>query len=105
MTTALSLTVAAVLLIFGAVDSGTALAQTSPSQGPSKNATAAEPVGLHDFDFIYGKRRMPNHRLTKRLAGSHEWVDFITVMRLVHCPGASATLTSGRRATGKTLSE
>jgi hypothetical protein len=34
--------------------------------------------GSHDFDFIYGKWRMPNHRLTKRLAGSHDWVDFVT---------------------------
>jgi hypothetical protein len=34
--------------------------------------------GSHAFDFIYGKWRMPNHRLKKRLAGSHEWVDFIT---------------------------
>ncbi len=34
--------------------------------------------GSHDFDFIYGKWRMPNHRLKQRLAGSHEWVDFIT---------------------------
>ena len=34
--------------------------------------------GSHAFDFIYGKWRMPNHRLKKRLAGSHEWVDFTT---------------------------
>ena len=34
--------------------------------------------GSRDFDFIYGKWKMPNHRLKKRLAGSHEWVDFIT---------------------------
>jgi hypothetical protein len=34
--------------------------------------------GSHDFDFIYGKWRMPNHRLKKRLADSHEWVDFVT---------------------------
>lgn len=34
--------------------------------------------GSHDFDFIYGKWRMPNHRLKQRLANSHEWVDFIT---------------------------
>ena len=34
--------------------------------------------GSHDFDFIYGKWRMPNHRLKNRLVGSHEWVDFIT---------------------------
>lgn len=32
----------------------------------------------HAFDFIYGKWRMPNRRLVKRLAGSHEWADFIT---------------------------
>jgi hypothetical protein len=43
-------------------------------------ATAARPTvrdSSHDFDFIYGKWRMLNHRLKKRLAGSHEWVDFI----------------------------
>jgi hypothetical protein len=34
--------------------------------------------GSHDFDFLYGKWRMPNHRLVKRLAGSHEWDDFVT---------------------------
>lgn len=44
------------------------------------NAAQAGSVrdGSHDFDFIYGKWRMPNHRLTKRLAGSQEWNDFIT---------------------------
>ena len=40
--------------------------------------SAAVRDGSHDFDFIYGKWRMPNHRLKKRLAGSHEWEDFIT---------------------------
>src|SRR5690348_11462371 len=34
--------------------------------------------GSHDFDFLYGKWRMPNHRLVKRLAGSHEWADFVS---------------------------
>ena len=35
-------------------------------------AAAAQPAvkdGSHDFDFIYGKWRMPNHRLKQRLAG------------------------------------
>ena len=48
---------------------------------PGDSATeesAAVRDGSHDFDFVYGKWRMPNHRLKKRLAGSHEWVDFIT---------------------------
>jgi hypothetical protein len=39
---------------------------------------AAVRDGSHDFDFIYGKWRMPNHRLKKRLEGSNEWDDFIT---------------------------
>ena len=43
---------------------------------PSPAATVRD--GSHDFDFIYGKWKMPNHRLKKRLAGSHEWVNFIT---------------------------
>ena len=30
---------------------------------------------------------MPNHRLTKRLAGSHEWVDFITCDEASPLPG------------------
>ena len=47
----------------------------------SESTVAAPPVvrnGSHDFDFIYGKWRMPNHKLKKRLAGSHEWDDFVT---------------------------
>jgi len=87
MKTARSRTVAAALLSFGALGSITSLAQTSPSQATSKSATAGEPAGLHDFDFIYGKWRMPNHRLTKRLAGSHEWVDFISCDEASPLPG------------------
>jgi hypothetical protein len=48
-----------------------------PSHKASSPSTAVRD-GSHDFDFIYGKWRMPNHRLKKRLAGSHEWVNFIT---------------------------
>ena len=47
----------------------------------SESTVAASPAvrnGSHDFDFIYGKWRMPNHKLKKRLAGSHEWDDFVT---------------------------
>jgi hypothetical protein len=82
-----SRTVAAALLISGVVGSVTSLAETSPSQSTSKSETAGEPAGLHDFDFLYGKWRMPNHRLMKRLAGSHEWVDFISCDEASALPG------------------
>jgi hypothetical protein len=52
------------------------MAANSPTN--SKPVQPAVRDGSHDFDFIYGKWRMPNHRLVKRLAGSHEWVDFIS---------------------------
>lgn len=55
-----------------ATSSGTASGEPAAAQ------SIAVKDGSHDFDFIYGKWRMPNHRLKKRLAGSHEWVDFIT---------------------------
>jgi hypothetical protein len=49
--------------------------------GPESSAAADESTaapsstvrdGSHDFDFIYGKWKMPNHRL------KHDWEDFIT---------------------------
>lgn len=45
-------------------------------------ARAAQPdaaqAGCHAFDFVHGKWRMPNERLVKRLAGSHQWERFDT---------------------------
>lgn len=72
-----------VLLIAGCFAAGTA--QTSsdvPNSASHAHAAEGDGQGVrdgsHDFDFIYGKWRMPNHRLVKRLAGSHEWADFIS---------------------------
>lgn len=51
-------------------------AQTTPDSTGRAPDKVRE--GSHDFDFVYGKWRMPNHRLVKRLAGSHDWDDFVT---------------------------
>lgn len=53
-----------------------AFAATPASRAIAGGSTVRD--GSHDFDFIYGKWRMPNHRLKKRLAGSHDWADFVT---------------------------
>lgn len=47
-------------------------------EGSGGAQSAAVRDGSHDFDFLYAKWRMPNHRLKKRLAGSQEWDDFIS---------------------------
>jgi hypothetical protein len=64
---------------------------SSGSAATPDDSTAAQPAavrdGSHDFDFIYGKWRMPNHRLTKRLAGSHEWADFVSCDEAYPLPG------------------
>jgi hypothetical protein len=37
--------------------------------------TAPAP-GIHDFDFLAGRWRVRHHKLTTRLAGADDWVDF-----------------------------
>jgi len=49
--------------------------------------SAAVKDGSHDFDFLYGKWKMPNHKLKQRLADSHEWVDFISCDEASPLPG------------------
>lgn len=75
---------------------GAVLGFTSLSLYTHNSATASDSVsaetesvrdGSHDFDFIYGKWSMPNHRLTKRLADSHEWADFVTCDEGMPLPG------------------
>ena len=77
---------AAALFISGVLSlPSNSAAQTKPTESNNEQSSDSNKVqskatrdGSHDFDFIYGKWRMPNHRLKKRLAGSHEWDDFIT---------------------------
>lgn len=69
--------------------------RSAPMAGSSDSGTADIPQpavakvrdGSHDFDFLYGKWRMPNHRLVKRLAGAHEWADFVTCDEANPLPG------------------
>lgn len=62
------------------------LAQATPADSTVNTPTVVRD-GSHDFDFIYGKWRMPNHRLKKRLTDSHDWVDFITCDEGSSLPG------------------
>ena len=55
----------------------TPVSVAATQRSPATQAAAVSDHS-HDFDFIYGKWRMPNRRLVKRFAGSHEWADFIT---------------------------
>ena len=54
---------------------------------PSAGQQTAARDGSHDFDFLYGKWKMPNHRLLKRLAGSHDWEDFMSYDECRTLPG------------------
>ncbi|HET7174822.1 MAG TPA: hypothetical protein VFK21_02335 [Gammaproteobacteria bacterium] len=54
---------------------------------PATAANTALRDGSHDFDFLYGKWMMPNHRLKNRLAGSNEWEDFVSYDECHPLPG------------------
>ena len=62
------------------------LANNATGQVPTDKVTATRD-GSHDFDFLYGKWKMPNHRLVKRLADSHEWEDFMSYDECRPLPG------------------
>jgi hypothetical protein len=67
-----------------------ASASSARDAGHPDSQTATTPKvtdGSHDFDFLYGKWRMPNHRLKQRLAGSQEWADFVTCDEAAPLPG------------------
>ena len=54
-------------LLGGAIFAFTALSVYAPDPVPAADSPTAQSAavrgGSHDFDFIYGKWRMPNHRL------------------------------------------
>ncbi|HEY1992193.1 MAG TPA: hypothetical protein VGH71_06990, partial [Gammaproteobacteria bacterium] len=63
------LAAAMLLTAFGGY--GPAVMANNATGLPSDEQVTASRDGSHDFDFLYGKWKMPNHRLLKRLAGSH----------------------------------
>ena len=79
------LAAAMLLTAFGGYAPG-ALANNATGIAPTEQPTATRD-GSHDFDFLFGKWKMPNHRLVKRLAGSHEWEDFMSYDECSPLPG------------------
>ena len=76
---------AVILAAFGGYTS-IALGDNATGLPPADQQTQVRD-GSHDFDFLYGKWKMPNHRLLKRLAGSHEWEDFMSYDECGPLPG------------------
>jgi len=80
-----ALLAAALLLTASGYGAG-ALANNATGTPPADQAAPVRD-GSHDFDFLFGKWKMPNHRLTKRLAGSHDWEDFMSYDECHPLPG------------------
>ena len=70
-----SLLAAAMLLTAFGGFAPAALANNATGTAPRARPTAVRD-GSHDFDFLYGHWKMHNRRLVKRLADSHDWVEF-----------------------------
>jgi hypothetical protein len=51
------------------------LASSPPFRQETGHAESAVP-GLHDFDFLFGHWQVHDRKLKKRLASSHEWIEF-----------------------------
>ena len=50
---------------------------TAPAQSSQETLTqSANQSAPHDFDFLVGRWNTHHRQLKKRLAGSHDWVDF-----------------------------
>jgi hypothetical protein len=62
---------------------GTARASAAPQTKPQG--------GSHDFDFLFGRWNVHNRELVKRLAGSHQWVEFEATDAFHSLPGGMGT--------------
>ncbi len=66
---------AALLGLLAAAISPFAGVRASQDTPPPLQA-AANPPGLHDFDFLVGSWHVRHHKLKERLLGSHDWAEF-----------------------------
>ena len=55
---------------------GPSAAQPHRNLGSGMSQAESAVPGLHDFDFFVGHWAVHHRKLTKRLAGSHDWIDF-----------------------------
>jgi len=58
-----------------------------PTREPKMKDTPLPHDSSHDFDFLHGKWTMHNRRLVKRLADSHDWVEFAAASDCRPLPG------------------
>ena len=66
----------ATVLSSGLLVSEDLFAQVPASAARKVGNEKADPSGLHDFDFLYGRWQVHHRKLKKRLANNHEWVEF-----------------------------
>jgi hypothetical protein len=79
--------VAGALLLTGIAGYSPTNLANNATGAPADEKITATRDGSHDFDFLYGKWKMPNHRLLKRLANSHDWEDFMSYDECRPLPG------------------
>lgn len=79
-----------VLLMLPLIVSAQSVTRTSQQK---KDLAAAVPShnDSHDFDFLVGDWKVHNRELRKRLAGSHEWIEFEAKDSFHDLPGSLGT--------------
>ena len=65
-----------ICLSVGLVAPGFPRAQSEPAAAEKSNPADSAVTGLHDFDFLAGRWKVHHRKLKKRLANSHEWLEF-----------------------------
>src|SRR5258708_7440210 len=64
------------MLTLSLVIPGVSAAQSNQGSGHGISQIDSATSGVHDFDFLAGHWRVHHRKLKKRLAKSHEWIEF-----------------------------